>query len=153
MSTRGFEFGYMLDGSNKTPVIRDLPVHGTGAYDIGDLVKVNGSADGEVARVTTTTTEVTGVMQEARLASVGADADKMKVAIITRNQVWRCSTTAASGTSVIGVRKTLDTTDHNTINDVSEEVGAMILVDNTTTDDDGYLVYHVVFADTTFGNT
>jgi hypothetical protein len=151
MATRGFEFAYNLDGSTKVPVIRDFPVHGTGAYGIGDLVKVNGSADGEVARVTTTTTEVTGVMQEARAS--GSDADKMKVAIITRNQVWRCSTTAASGTSIIGVRKTLDTTDHNTIDDTSTEIGAMILVDNTAVDDDGYLIYHVVFADSTFGNT
>ena len=82
MATSGFEFAYSLDGSNATPVIRDLPVHGTGAYAIGDLVVVNGSADGEVQRVTSTTAEVTGVMQEARAS--GADAAVMKVAILTR---------------------------------------------------------------------
>src|SRR5512147_1795186 len=106
MASAGFEFAYMLDGSNATPVIRDLPVHGTGAYAVGDLVKINGSAGGEVARVTNTIGEVTGVMQEARAS--GSDAAVMKVAILTREQVWRCSMDAATTAFVVGVTKTID---------------------------------------------
>jgi len=154
MSSRGFEFAYMLDGSNATPVIRDFPVHGTGAYAVGDLVVINGSADGEVTRVTSTTTEVTGVMQETRAASVGADADKMKLAIITRGQVWRCSMDASTCATVIpGYVKSLDTADHNTISATDVTGGAMTAVDVSTLDDDGNVMAYVVFLDTTFGNT
>ena len=150
MASKGFEFAYMLDGSNATPLIRDLPVHGTGAFSIGDLVLL--ASDGQVARVTSTTTEVTGVMQESRLASVGADGDKMKVAIITREQVWRCSMDAATTAFVVGYTKTIDTTDHNTISATDSTGGSMILVDKSTLDDDGNVMAYVVFSDTTFGN-
>ena len=151
MATSGFEFAYSLDGSNATPVIRDLPVHGTGAYAIGDLVVVNGSADGEVTRVTSTTAEVTGVMQEARAS--GADAAVMKVAILTREQVWRCSMDAATTAFVVGYTKSIDTTDHNTISASDSTGGKMILVDKSTLDNDGNVLAYVVFSDTTFGNT
>jgi hypothetical protein len=151
MATSGFEFAYSLDGSNATPVIRDLPVHGTGAYAIGDLVVVNGSADGEVQRVTSTTAEVTGVMQEARAS--GADAAVMKVAILTREQVWRCSMDAATTAFVVGYTKSIDTTDHNTISASDSTGGKMILVDKSSLDNDGNVLAYVVFSDTTFGNT
>jgi hypothetical protein len=152
MATAGFEFAYMLDGSNATPLIRDLPVHGTGAYASGDLVLI--ASDGQVAKVTNTTTEVSGVMQETRAASVGADGDSMKVAIITRNQVWRCSMDASTcATVIVGYTKTLDTADCNTIDADDVTNGSMILVDKSTTDDDGNVLAYVVFADTTFGNT
>lgn len=150
MATRGFEFAYMLDGSDATPVIRDLPVHGTGAYVVGDVVRVNGSADGEVAQVANTLGEVTGIMQEAR--SSGADADKMKVAIVTREQVWRCSMGAASTAFVVGVTKTIDVSDANTISATDSTGGSMILVDKSELDDEGNVLAYVVFADTTFGN-
>lgn len=152
MATAGFEFAYMLDGSHATPVIRDLPVHGTGAYAIGDLVVVNGSAGGEVVRVTSNpTAEVTGVMQEARAS--GADAALMKVAIITREQVWRCSMNAATTAFVVGYTKSIDTADHNTISATDSTGGKMILVDKSTLDDDGNVLAYVVFSLTTFGNT
>ena len=152
MATRGFEFAHSLLTNGPTPLIRDLPVHGTGAYDIGDLVLL--ASDGQVARVTGTTTEVTGVMQEARLASVGADGDSMKVAIITRNQVWRCSMDASTAaTAIVGYTKTLDTVDHNTIDADDITNGRMILFDKSQLDDDGNVLAYVVFSDTTFGNT
>ena len=151
MATAGFDFAYALDGSNATPVIRDLPVHGTGAYAVGDLVLL--ASDGQVARVTSTTGEVTGVMQESRAASAGADGDSMKVAIIVREQVWRCSMDASSTAFVVGYTKTIDTTDHNTISATDSTGGSMILVDKSTLDTDGNVLAYVVFADTTFGNT
>ena len=141
----------MLDGSNATPLIRDLPVHGTGAYGSGDLVLL--ASDGQVARVTGTTTEVSGIMQEDRAASVGADGDKMKVAIIVRNQVWRCSMSASTTAAVVGDTKTVDTVDHNTIDAADTTDGKMILVDASTLDDDGNVLAYVVFSDTSFGNT
>jgi hypothetical protein len=149
MATVGFEFAYNLDGSNGTPVIRDLPVHGTGAFAVGDLVLL--ASTGELSRVTSTTTEVTGVMQEARAS--GSDAASMKVALITREQVWRCSMDAATTAFVVGYTNTIDTTDHNTISATDSTGGKMILVDKSTLDDDGNVLAYVVFSDTTFGNS
>lgn len=148
MSSRGFEFAYMLDGSNATPVIRDLPVDGSGAFGIGDLALLN--SDGQLARVTGSTTEVSAILQEVRAS--GSDGDVMKAAIITRGQVWRCSMDATSTAAVVGYTKTIDTVDHNTIDADDITNGAMILVD-TDTDDDGNVLAYVVFADTSFGNT
>ena len=149
MSSRGFEYAFPLSVGGQPPVIRDFPVHGTGAYAIGDLVLL--ASDGQVARVTSTTGEVTGVMQEARAS--GLDDAAMKVAIITRNQVWRCSMDAASTAFVVGYTKTIDTVDHNTISSSDSTGGSMILFDKSQLDDDGYVLAYVVFADTTFGNT
>jgi hypothetical protein len=149
MATRGFEFAYMLDGSNATPLIKDMAVDGTGAYAAGDLVLLN--SDGQLARVTNTTTEVTAVIQEARAS--GSDGGLLKAAIITRNQVWRCSTDAAALSNiVVGYTKTVDTTDHNTVSASDANGGAMCIID-TGTDDEGNVLAYVVFLDTTFGNT
>jgi len=147
MATRGFEFAYSLDGS--TPLIRDLPVNSTGAFAAGDLVLLNSS--GYLARVTSTTAEVTGVMQETRAS--GLDAALMKCAIITRNQVWRCSMDAATTAFVVGYTKTIDTVDHNTISSTDSTGGSMILWDASELDDDGNVLAYVIFSDTTFGNT
>ena len=74
MSTRGFEFAHSLLVSGGTPVIRDLPVNSTGAFAVGDLVVLNSS--GKLARVTSTTGEVTGVMQESRASGADGDAPR-----------------------------------------------------------------------------
>ena len=100
----GFEFAYNLDGSNKGPLIRDLPVDGAGAYAIGELVLLN--SDGQCAKVTANAGEVTGVIMEARAS--GSDGDELKVAIITRNQVWRCSMDDTTTAAVKGYTKTID---------------------------------------------
>ena len=150
MSTHGFEFAMMLDGSNATPLIKDFILSTAAAHKVGDLMTVE--SDGDVTQVTTTTTEVIGVMQEAvALADVSAGTTLAKVAIITRNQVWRCSTNAATTAAIVGVTKVLDTADANTIDETTLTGGNMILVD-TGTDDDGNVVAYVVFANTTFGN-
>jgi len=150
VSTRGFEFAMMLDGSNATPLIKDFILSTAAAHKVGDLMTVE--SDGDVTQVTTTTTEVIGVMQEAvALADVSAGTTLAKVAIITRNQVWRCSTNAATTAAIVGVTKVLDTADANTIDETTLTGGNMILVD-TGTDDDGNVVAYVVFANTTFGN-
>lgn len=153
MATRGFEFAYMLDGSNATPVIRDFTLGAAAAHKKGDLVLIQ--SDGFADQVTNTTTEVTGVMQEdIAAASIVAETTKGKVAILTRNQVWRCSMDASScATVIVGYTKTLDTVDCNTIDADDITNGAMCPIDVTSdTDEDGNVIAYVVFLDTTFGN-
>ena len=153
MATRGFEFAYMLDGSNATPVIRDFTLGAAAAHLPGDLMLMQ--SDGYIDAVTGTTTEVTCVMQENLAATtVTAGTTKGKAAIITRNQVWRCSSDASTATTaIVGYTKKIDTVDKNTIDADDITNGAMILVDKSETDAAGNLIFYVVFADTTFGNT
>ena len=148
MASRGFEFAYNLDGSNKTPLIIDLPVDGTGAYAIGDLVLLN--SDGQCAGVTADAGEVTGVIMESRAS--GSDGDELKVAIITREQVWRCSMDDSSTSAVVGYTKTIDVADANTLDADDISNGSLCLVDSDT-DDDGNVLAYVNFLDTSFGNT
>ncbi|MBU2051245.1 MAG: hypothetical protein KKH61_20045 [Gammaproteobacteria bacterium] len=150
MASRGFEFAYMLDGSNATPVIRDFTLGAAAAHLVGDLMLMQ--SDGYIDAVTGTTTEVTCIMQEAiAAADITAGTTTGKAAIITRNQVWRCSMDAASTAAVVAYTKTLDTADKNTIDADDVTNGSMTLVE-TGTDDDGYVLAYVVFADTSFGN-
>lgn len=147
MATRGFEFAYMIDGSNATPVIRDFAVDGTGAYAVGDLTLVN--SDGQLARVTGSTTEVTAVIQEARTS--GTDGALLKAAIITHTQVWRCSMNATSTLAQKFYDKLIDTVDHNTIDADDLINGRMMLVD-TDTDDESNVLAYVTFRVPSAGN-
>ncbi len=150
MATKGFEFAYMLDGSNATPVIKDFTLGAAAAHAVGDLMLMQ--SDGYIDAVTGSTTEVTCVMQETlAAAAVTAGTTKGKAAIITRNQVWRCSMDATTTAAVVANTKTIDTVDANTIDADDVSNGAMILVD-TGTDDDGNVLAYVVFSDTSFGN-
>lgn len=150
MASRGFEFAYMLDGSNATPVIRDFTMGTALARVPGDLMLLNSS--GYLVPVTGSTKEVTGVFQETMAAAdITVGTTKGKLAIITHNQVWRCSMDASSTAAVVGSTKTIDTVDHNTIDADDLSNGSMVLVD-TDTDDDGNVLAYVAFTDTTFGN-
>lgn len=151
MTTRGFEFAYMLDGSNATPLIRDFKLSAAAAHKIGDVVTV--ATDGDVIQVTAATAEITGVMQEAFAATeVSAGTTVGKVAITTRGQVWRCSMDATTTSGKVGFMKTYDLVDCNTISASDTAGGSMILVDKSELDDDGNVLAYVVFSDTTFGN-
>lgn len=151
MATRGFEFAYNLDGSNLTPLIKDITLGVAAAHKVGDLMLIQ--SDGYADQVTSTTAEVTGVMMEALAAAdITAGTTKGKMAIITRNQVWRCSMNATSTSFLVGYTKTIDTVDCNTVSATDSTGGAMILWD-TGTDDEGNVLAYVVFSDTTFGNT
>lgn len=151
MASRGFEFAYMLDGSNATPVIRDFTLGEALAHKVGDLMTLE--ADGYLDLADAAEGEVLGVMQEAvAAASITAGTTKAKVAIITREQVWRCSMDATTTALVVGYTKTVDVVDQNTI-DADGSSGNAILVDASETDDDGNVLAYVVFSDTTFGNT
>ena len=147
MSTRGFEFAYMLDGVG-SPTIRDFTLGETSAYAVGDVVAIQ--ADGFADKLTASVGEVTGIIQEA-VTPASAGVTAAKVAIATRNQVWRCSTDATTCAAVTGVTKTVDLADANTIDASDITNGSLTKVD-ADTDDDGNVLLYVVFSDTTFGN-
>jgi len=150
MATRGFEFAYMLDGSNATPKQQEFTLGAAAAHYIGDLMLMQ--SDGYVDQVTGTTTEVTCIMAEQKAAAdITAGTTTAKAHIITRNQVWRCSMDDSSTSAVIAYTKTVDTADCRSIDADDITNGGMILVDTGTDDEDNVLAY-VVFADTSFGN-
>ncbi len=148
MATRGFEFAYMLDGSGATPVIRDWPI-GTIDANVGEVLTIDSGGYGTA--VGTSTTEVLGVLMEDT-GGTNTGYTNRKVALATRNQVWRCSMDATTTTAVPGYTKTLQFVDGNTIDANGVSSGAMILVDASETDDEGNVIGYVVFHDTTFGN-
>jgi len=151
MASRGFEFAYMLDGSGGTPVIRDFILSTAAAHAIGNLMTIE--TDGDISAAVATDGEMTCVMQEAvAAADITAGTTKAKAAIITRNQVWRCSMDATTTALVVGYTKTVDLVDANTL-DADGSSGNGILVDASTLDDEGNVMAYVVFSDTTFGNT
>jgi hypothetical protein len=148
MASRGFEFAYALDGSNMPPITRDFTVGESTAYKIGDIVLMQ--SDGYVDKLTGSVGEITGVVMESASAP-SKSSDAIKVAIASRDQVWRCSMDASSTAAVVGNTKTLDVADANTIDADDVTNGSLILVD-TGTDGDGNVLAYVVFSDTTFGN-
>jgi hypothetical protein len=148
MASRGFEWGYNLDGTGGGPVIRDWPI-GTIDANMGDALTIDSGGYG--TSVGTATSEVLGILMEDTGGTVTAYANR-KVAIATREQVWRCSMDAAATSFVIGYTKTIQFVDGNTIDADGSTSGPMILVD-TGMDDDANVLAYVAFVDTTFGNT
>lgn len=160
MSTRGFEFAYCLDGSGATPVIRDFILGEKEDRKIGDLMVIQ--SDGAIDKAATGVQEVTCIMQEKfASADVTADSTTGKAAIVTRGQVWRCSTDAATATGAFVGIKQWDLIDENTIDAGDTTTGSLIVVEGEPTpadipdhfDEEGNVIGYVVFADTTFGNT
>ena len=152
MATRGFEFAYMLDGSSATPVIRDFILSTAAAHKVGDLMVIE--SDGGLTQAAATATEVTAICQEAvAAAAVTAGTTKAKMAILTRNQVWKVSADASTISGVIGYTKANDIVDCNTLDADNTDHGPCTIVDTGGLDDDGNLIVYVCFADTTFGNT
>jgi len=151
MSTRGFEFAYMLDGSNATPLIRDFKLgEPTLAHWAGDAVTME--SDGWLDLADQPDDEILGILQESvGTADITEGTTLAKVAIATRNQVWRCSMDATSTALVVGYTKTLSLADQNTL-DADGTAAHIVLVD-TETGEDGTVIAYVSFLDTTFGNT
>lgn len=150
MTTRGFEFAYMLDGSNATPLIRDFIIGEDTQHFAGDVLTME--SDGYFDLVDVADNEILGVIQESvGTVDITDGTTTAKVAIATRNQVWRCSMDATSHSLVVGHTKTMSFVDQNTI-DADGTAGAMVLVDSVT-GNDGTIVAYVAFLDTTFGNS
>ena len=151
MASRGFEFAYMLDGAGGTPVIRDLIIGVDQAHLHGDAVIM--CSDGFIDQAANGATEITGILQESKSAAqITAESTLVKVAFVTRNQVWRCSMDAATTSLVVGYTKDADLVDCNTIDADNAGSGAMTIVDVSELDEDGNVLAYVVFSDTTFGN-
>lgn len=150
MASRGFEFAYMLDGSNATPLIRDWPMAAdTAGYKKGDLLVLDTA--GRADKGANNASEVFAICQQSDTASVAEDTN-LKVALCTRSQVWRCSMDATSTALIAGYNKTVDIVDHNTVDADGSGSGVLILLD-TGTDDDGNVMAYVAFNNTTFAGT
>lgn len=145
--TTGFEFAYSLDPGNHVPVIRDMPVNGTGAYAKGELLVVG--SNGYLAKAAAGVSEVTAVCQESR--SSGSSGDQLKVAIVRPGQVWKCSADGATSAGTgNGYTKTINIVDANTIDATPATGGSLILVDASEQDSDGNAICYVTFSNTTF---
>jgi hypothetical protein len=143
----------MLDGSNAYPVIRDFTLSTKAAHKVGDLMVLGTDNDGPLTQAAATATEVTAVCMEAIAAdAVTADSTKVKCAILTRNQVWRCSMDDNHTTWVVGYTKAGDIIDCNTLDHDNPDHGCCTLVDASEKDDEGNVIAYVIFPDTTFGN-
>lgn len=150
MASKGFEFVGMLDGSNATPVIRDWPmVADASGYKKGDALVID--SNGRLDKVTSSSAKVAAICQETETDAVSND-DLLKVAIVTRNQIWRCSMDATTTAFKKGYTKTIQFADENTIDADGSSSGPMCLWD-TGTDDDGNVLAEVVFMDTCWHNT
>lgn len=150
MASRGFEFAYMLDGSNATPMIKDWPMAAdTAGYKKGDLLVLDTA--GRADKGANNATEVFAICQQSDTTSVAEDT-QLKVAIATRGQVWKCSMDASSTSLVKGYDKAVDIVDENTVDADGSGSGGLILFD-TGTDDDGNLMAYVAFNSTTFHGT
>ncbi len=150
MASKGFEFVGMLDGPG-TPTCKNFVLGAAAAHKVGDLVLMQ--ADGFVDQVVGSIDEITGVMAEAvAAADITAGTTTAKVYIVTRQQIWRCSTDASSTSAVVGFTKTWDTVDCNTIDADDITNGSMIAYKITDQDAEGNNYDNVISSDTTLGN-
>jgi hypothetical protein len=151
MATRGFEFVGTLDGTNAVPVIRDFTLGVAAAHKIGDAMKIQ--SDGYIDQVAGSIDEITCIMMEAvAAADITAGTTQAKAAIVTSNQVWRCSADASTAaTAVAWYIKVLDTVDANTIDADDVTNGSLMPVGTEGLDSDGNLIIQVVFCETSLG--
>jgi hypothetical protein len=151
MATKGFEFAYNLDGTNAPPVVRDFTLGVAAAHKIGDAMKIQ--TDGFIDQVVGSIDEITCIMMEnVAQAAIVAGTTKAKAAIVTSNQVWRCSSDAATAaTALPWAIKTLDTVDANTIDADDVTNGSMMPVEWGDLDSDGNLIIYVCFVEPTVG--
>jgi hypothetical protein len=151
MATKGFEFAYNLDGTNAPPVVREFTLGVAAAHKIGDAMKIQ--ADGFIDQVAGSIDEITCIMMEnVAQAAIVAGTTKAEAAIVTSNQVWRCSSDAATAaTALPWAIKTLDTVDANTIDADDVTNGSMMPVEWGDLDSDGNLIIYVCFVEPTVG--
>jgi hypothetical protein len=110
-------------------------------------------ADGFVDQVAGSIDEVTCIMQETlATADITAGTTTAKAAIVTSNQVWRCSSDAATAATALPFAiKTLDTVDARTIDADDVTNGSMMPVAWAGLDSDGNLIIEVCFVEPTVG--
>lgn len=144
MATQGFEFAYSLDGS--VPVVRHMKVSGTGSYGVGDLVVA--TTDGTLEKAVNSVAMVAAVLQEKR--DTGTNGQYMKVALITNQQVWRCSYNGATHSASIGTR-TQDITSARQLASTYATTGSLVVLDVVDDPHDTNPIGYVVFSNVQFG--
>ena len=151
MATAGFEFAYNLDGTNAPPVIRDFTLGVAALHKKGDVMTIQ--ADGFIDQNAGSLKEATCIMAETvAAADMTAEVTTAKAAIVNSNQVWRCSSDAATAaTALPWAIKRLDTVDANTIDADDVTNGNMMPVEWGGLDSDGNLIIYVVFTKTSLG--
>jgi len=153
MSSRGFEFAYMLGGEHSNLRALDWPmVADTAGYKQGDLLVMSTAGLADKAATTTDGT-VFAICAETDTGSVSASAN-LKVIPISPHQVWKCSTDATAITnSIVGYTDAVTIVDENTV-DADGNTGGCMMIHESGTDDDGYKVAYVSFHVTSwFGGT
>lgn len=142
MASRGFEFAYMIDGSPGVPMVRDWEMAADASgYVKGDILFCDSLARADKAA--NNQTSFFAVCQETETGSVSAD-DLLKVAILTRGQVWKCSMDATTTAIKKVYVKNADIVDENTVDADGAGSGGLILFD-TGTDDEGNVLAYVTF--------
>ena len=151
MATAGFEYVGDLSGGNNTPVIQDFILGVAADHKKGDAMQIQ--ADGFIDQVGGDIDEITCIMQETiATADITAGTTTAKAAIVTTNQIWRCSCDAATAaTALAWAIKTLDTVDANTIDADDVANGSMMPVGTDGLDSDGNLIIKVVFVEPSTG--
>ena len=154
MSTRGFEFAYMLGGENQNLRALDWPmVADASGYCKGDLLVMTSTGKADKATTATDGT-VFAVCAETDTGSVSA-SQNLKVFPISPHQVWKCSTddTSIATAIKVGFTDTVTVVDHNTI-DANGSTGGCMMVHESGTDDAGNKIAYVSFHVTNwFGGT
>ena len=139
MATRGFEFAYMLDGSQGTPMIVDWPMAAdTAGYKRGDALVCDSM--GRADKAANGASAFFAICAEQDTTTVAAD-EELKVVIVTRGQVWRCSMDAASTAIKKVYDKTVDIVDENTVDADGSGSGALVLWDTGLDDESNVLAY------------
>lgn len=153
MSSRGFEFAYMLGGEHSNLRALDWPMVADAAgYKAGDLLVMDTAGEADKATTATDGT-VFAICAETDADAVVASAN-LKVIPISPHQVWKCSTDGtAIATSVVGYTDTVTIVDENTV-DADGSTGGCMVIHEAGTDDEGNAVAYVSFQVTTwFGGT
>jgi len=150
MATNGFEFVGWIDGRESGPRILDWDmVADASGYAKGDALIIDSA--GRMDKVAANQDEVSAICMETQTTAVSND-DHLKVAIVTKGQIWRCSADAAACAALEGYTKTLNFVDENTIDATPTTGGAMICWKVDTSEDTTYATVYVTFADTTWEN-
>jgi len=150
MATNGFEFVGWIDGRQDGPRILDFDMTADAAgYLKGDLLIIDSA--GRMDKAAAGFGEISAVCMESTTAAVSAD-DHLKVAIIVKGQIWRCSADAAACAAVEGYTKTLNVVDENTIDATPTTGGPMICWKVDVLEDTSYATVYVTFTDTTWEN-
>jgi len=150
MATNGFEFVGWIDGRLSGPRIMDFDMTAdTAGYLKGDMLIIDSA--GRMDKAAANAGELSAVCMESTTSAVAAD-DHLKVAILAKGQIWRCSADAAACAAIEGYTKTVNLIDENTIDATPTTGGSLICWKVDVLEDTTYATVYVCPADTSFEN-